>query len=456
MRRFAPRRSVAILAATATLLAGCALPPTEAPIVSSGGQPLATAHRFSLLHSFTGPPDGGWPTIGRLVFDKAGNLYGATNLGGSGDCRLRGRRAGCGTIFELRPRRHGGWTERIIYSFKSLADGAAPYSTLTLDSAGDIYGVTISGGNRGCLTSLEYHGCGTVFELVPHRGAWKKHLLHAFSGGSDGGHPSGGLILDEGMLYGIARCGGGSYSCYGSGAGAGVFFGLARSGTHWTESVLCIFNQETGGYPAGDLTAQGRNTIFGTTAASIYEMSRSSPSVQWRETTLYLFPEGDQSTGRSPTGGLALDGSGNLYGVTAQGGDYSTCSQGCGVIFELSGSSGSSWSETVLHTFSGGSDGASSSAGVAMNAAGTLFGTTLNGGDLNCNGGVGCGVVFSLTPRGTASTEHVIHTFENGATDGAFPRSAVVLGSNGRTYGSTWYGGPGSSFGNGTVYEITR
>ena len=74
-------------------------------------------------------------------------------------------RAGCGTIFELSPRLHGGWTERIIYSFKSLADGAAPYSTLTLDSAGDIYGVTISGGNRGCLTSSYYRGCGTVFEF---------------------------------------------------------------------------------------------------------------------------------------------------------------------------------------------------------------------------------------------------------------------------------------------------
>lgn len=437
-------------------MAGCALPTSLTAIASNGGDPLAAAHRFSVLHFFTGPQDGSWPNLGRLVLDRAGNLYGATILGGSGNCKFRKMRAGCGTIFELSPRRHGGWTEQIIYSFKSLADGAAPYSTLTLDSVGDIYGVTISGGNRGCLTSSYYRGCGTVFELVPHQGLWKKNLLHVFSGGADGGHPSGGLILNEGTLYGIARCGGGAYSCYALGSGAGVFFALARSGAHWTESSLCVFDQKTGGYPAGDLTAKDSNTIFGTTAASVYKMSRSSHSNQWHETTLYLFPGGDRSTGWSPTGGLALDRSGNLYGATSEGGDFSKCSQGCGVIFELSQSSGSSWSEAVLHTFSGGSDGATSTAGIAIEADDELFGTTTNGGDLNCNNGGGCGVVFSLKRRKSAWTEQVLHAFEDGATDGALPLSAVTLDSSGRLYGSTEYGGPGSGFRNGTVFRITQ
>jgi hypothetical protein len=91
-----------------------------------------------------------------------------------------------------------------------------------------------------------------------------------------------------------------------------------------------------------------------------------------------------------------------------------------------------------------------------MDATGTLFGTTRNGGDLSCNGVLGCGVVFSLTPRGTASTEDVLHTFEGGTTDGAFPQSAVILDSHNWIYGSTWFGGPGSSFGNGTVFRIER
>src|SRR5580658_3022070 len=77
-------RSVAIVAVTATLLAGCALPATLTHIASSGDEPLAAVHRFSVLHYFTGPPDGSWPNVGRLVFDNAGNLYGATNIGGSG------------------------------------------------------------------------------------------------------------------------------------------------------------------------------------------------------------------------------------------------------------------------------------------------------------------------------------------------------------------------------------
>ena len=445
-----------IVAATAALAAGCALPPSATPIASSGGESLAVAHRFSVLHFFTGPRDGSWPNLGRLVFDKAGNLYGATILGGSGNCKFRKMRAGCGTIFELSPRPRGGWTERIIYSFKSLADGAAPYSTLTLDSAGDVYGVTISGGNRGCLISSDYRGCGTVFELVPNHGAWKKHLLHVFGGGPDGGHPSGGLILNEGTLYGTTRCGGGAYSCYALGSGAGIFFALAPSGSHWTESSLCVFDAKTGGYPGGDLTAKDRDTIFGTTAASVYAMSRSSRSAQWHETTLYLFPGGDRSTGWSPTGGLAVDRSGNLYGVTSEGGDFSKCSQGCGVVFELSRTSGSYWSEAVLHTFSGGSDGATSTAGIAIDADDELFGTTINGGDLNCNNGAGCGVVFRLTRRETAWTEQVLHAFEDGPTDGAFPLSAVTLDSSGRLYGSTEFGGPGSSFGNGTVFRITQ
>jgi hypothetical protein len=188
-------------------------------------------------------------------------------------------------------------------------------------------------------------------------------------------------------------------------------------------------------------------------------MSRSSPSASWIETTLYVFSGSDSAKGYGPEGGLAVDAAGNLYGTTGSGGDSgfnSECSQGCGVIFELSQSPSSSWSETVLHAFSGGSDGATSVAGLAIDAAGNLFGTTRNGGDPRCNGGFGCGVVFRLTPRGTASREEVLHTFEDGASDGALPLSAVVLDSRGRIYGSTWFGGPGSSFGDGTVFEITR
>jgi hypothetical protein len=147
MSCFLDRRSVIIASVSATLLTSCALlPALNIPTSESAGRQPVAARRESVVHFFTGPPDGGWPDVGRLVFDKAGNLYGATYIGGSGNWKFRRATHGCGTIFELSPRRHGGWTERVIYSFKTLADGAAPYSTLTLDSMGHIYGVTMGGG----------------------------------------------------------------------------------------------------------------------------------------------------------------------------------------------------------------------------------------------------------------------------------------------------------------------
>lgn len=103
MRCLGENLSLTIVAATAALVAGCALPTSLTAIASDGGDPLAAAHRLAVLHFFTGPQDGSWPNIGRLAFDRAGNLYGATILGGSGNCKFRKMRAGFGTIFELEP-----------------------------------------------------------------------------------------------------------------------------------------------------------------------------------------------------------------------------------------------------------------------------------------------------------------------------------------------------------------
>ncbi|HLY01131.1 MAG TPA: choice-of-anchor tandem repeat GloVer-containing protein [Candidatus Cybelea sp.] len=454
----APCRS-ALAVVTAALLAGCTF--SGAPSLPKGQSSTqarrVAGHGYSVAHFFTGRPDGAWPTVGRLVSDKAGNLYGATNIGGTGNCKVRKMRVGCGTIFDLSPS-GTGWTERVLYSFKNLADGAAPYGTVTLDSSGDIYGVTMSGGNDGCLQFFEFRGCGTAFELVRHGKNWKKRLLHTFSGGADGGHPRGNLILDEGTLYGTAHCGGG-YSCYGSESGAGAFFALRRSGMEWNFSTLFAFGVKAGGYPTGDLTPRGRNTIYGTNGAGVYAMSRSSRSGSWHETTVYFFPEETLKLGSSPTGGLVFDAAGNIYGTTSFGGGYYApeCSQGCGVVYELSPSASGSWSETVLHAFTGGSDGGVPAAGLAIDADGSVFGTTENGGDTQCNGDFGCGVVFSVVPHGTASTERVLHTFEKDANDGGYPLSAVTIGARNRMYGTTWFGGPGGSgYGNGTVYEIAR
>src|SRR5579862_125040 len=139
-----------------------------------------------------------------------------------------------------------------------------------------------------------------------------------------------------------------------------------------------------------------------------------------------------------------------LYGTTYGGGILNCGAAGCGVVFELTPSSSGPWTETLLHEFSGAADGALPDAGLAIDPHGRLYGTTTNGGELSCNNGGGCGVVFTLMPEGASSTETILHTFEDDASDGGMPQSAITLDRTGNVYGSTEYGGPGSNLGKGT------
>ena len=110
----------------------------------------------------------------------------------------------------------------------------------------------------------------------------------------------------------------------------------------------------------------------------------------------------------------------------------------------------------MLHAFSGGSDGSLPDAGLAIDSSGRLYGTTTNGGDVRCNNGGGCGVAFMLIPHGSGSTEQVLHTFEDDATDGGMPLSAVTLDKAGHIYGTTEFGGPGPNLGKGTAFELGK
>ena len=284
-------------AVTLLALAGCtATSHLALPNPANVAVTARDAARESIVHFFSGRPDGAWPNTGRLVADRAGNLYGATIMGGLGSCRFRGEARGCGVVFELVRGKRGRWSERVLYSFKSLDDGAVPRSTLTIDQSGNIYGVTIAGGNHGCAPRIwNQRGCGTVFELARGQSKWKKRTIYVFSGDAGGGHPTSSLVLDSsGNVYGTTLCGG-AESCNGVGAGAGVFFMLQQNGSGaWRENLLHIFGQTRGdgAYPGGDLTRKGTQTIYGVTAASVYEMTRTRKS-QWRETTLFLFNPND-------------------------------------------------------------------------------------------------------------------------------------------------------------------
>jgi len=145
---------------------------------------------------------------GGVLFDKSGNLYGTTKLGGSGACDDQSSYAfpSCGTVFRLSPTTSGVWTLTALYSFTGGSDGGYPEGGLTADSKGNLYGIAPKGGGQGTCTFITGvgPGCGTVFELMPpvtSGGAWTEITLHAFSG-SDGATPNAGLILKNGVLYG--------------------------------------------------------------------------------------------------------------------------------------------------------------------------------------------------------------------------------------------------------------
>jgi uncharacterized repeat protein (TIGR03803 family) len=194
--------------------------------------------------------------------------------------------------------------------------------------------------------------------------------------------------------------------------------------------------------------------LYGTTSAggtygygTVYELT---PKVGggWAETILHSFND-DGSDGFSPFhASLILDGLGNLYGTTYFGGTY-----GRGTVFELTPATGGIWTETVPHSFSftwgeGGGDGIYPEAGLTLDSAGNLYGTTLKGGAHYPNEE---GTVFELTPEaGGGWVEHILHSF--GGVDGWNPAAALIFDSEGNLYGTTLSFGRD---GGGTVFELT-
>src|SRR5258708_10874164 len=185
---------------------------------------LSFAVNEDILHSFKGGTDGAGPW-GSLTFDRAGHLYGATGSGGTGTGIECGGR-GCGTIFRLQ-KVSNSWTESVIYNFAGDPDGSLPNGDLVIDSQGNIYGTTYTGGAN------DY---GAVFELKRSSTGWTESVLHSFASGTDGVWPMAGLVLDsDGNLYGTASGGGD-----GGGLG-GIVFQLIRSSSGWTYKMLHVF-----------------------------------------------------------------------------------------------------------------------------------------------------------------------------------------------------------------------
>ncbi len=298
-----------------------------------------------VFYSFQGGTTDGADPAGGVVFDKAGNLYGATTGGGPASCAPIGNE--CGLVYQLSlPAKKGGaWTETIIYQFqgKGSNDASAPTGGVILDAARNVYGTTAYGGTGSCVLLGVLAGCGTVFELSP--------------------------PLQEGVA--------------------------------WTETILYNFQSGNDGY----------------------------------------FPWGD----------LTFDEKGNLYGSTQFGGGKgNTCNvyyEYCGTVFKLSPpkQKGGAWTEQVLHSFAGGTDGANPNGGLIVDKRGVIYGSTQTGGNQGCarkDTSVGCGTLFQLRPpakKGGAWTAELMHTFIGG-NDGAMPNGELIVDKQGAVYGTGYKG----------------
>ncbi len=326
------------------------------------------------MHSFLATSDDGGSPGGGFVEDAAGNLYGTTIEGGAGNS---------GTVYRLT--RKG--RETILWNFKGGTDGAGTYGDLVWDKQGNLYGTTIGGGQAQNCT-----GCGTVFRLAADG---TETVLHAFNNyPNDGAGPIAALIRDrQGNLYGTTYYGGnkscGQYAC-------GTVFKIASDGTETMLYAFCASaNCADGAAPGGALIRDKEGNLYGTTTAGGSGTACGDEDYQGCGTVFKLTPSGKgtvllsfngSTQGAYPYSNLIPDNKGNLYGTANLGGAYNQ-----GTVFKLSAKG----RETVLHSFTGGTDGAQPLAGL-IEGGGYLYGTATEGGDSACYFGHGCGTVFRL------------------------------------------------------------
>ena len=239
----------------------------------------------------------------------------------------------------------------------------------------------------GTTTQGGEFGKGVVFELTPSNGAWTESVIYNFGGSADGGTPEAGVIFDSaGNLYGTTM-NGGQYQ-------GGTVFELSPSGSGWTKTVLHSFQSSEGMSPLGGLIFDASGNLYGTTyaggiggyAGSVFELSPSNGG--WAFSVLHLF-DFSEGEGAGPVAGVTLDAAGNLYGTTVGGGSFRD-----GTVYKLVYGSGD-WTYQTVHDFYS-TTGDSPFSVVTFDSAGNMYGTADSGGHGDCN--TGCGVVWKITP----------------------------------------------------------
>ena len=369
----------------------------------------------------------GYQPFSHITMDRAGNLYGTTS-----------EYTGPGTVFEMK-KSQSGWVLHTLLTFDNF-NGGVPQGGVTFAPNGTLYGTTSEYGNGGIGCGDE--GCGVVFNLRPGRTVcrstlcpWVPTVLHNFTGGSDGGVPNYvDLAYDAaGNIYGTATQGGanGYY---------GVVFEMTHSGGSWVENVLYSFDGTDGWSPESGVVFDSTGALYGTTIyggssnyGNVYSLTPSGTG--WTFANIYPFSNG--IAGDNPVGPVMFDPAGNLYGTTLAGG-----TAGGGTVFQLV-RSGGSWNLGMVYAFSGHNGPFGN---LAMDTAGNLYGATFG------EGAFGYGSIFTLTPGNGSWTYTDLHDFSGGA-DGGNPTGGVALDANGNLYGTASVGG---TCGNcGVVWEIT-
>lgn len=330
---------------------------------------------FHMLHAFGNGVDGSFPWAG-VTIGPDGSLFGTTYTGGTTQN---------GVIYNLRPpatfcgSASCAWRESILYNFTRGSDGGDAQGGVVFDSHGNMFGSNVNGGSGNV---------GVVYEMTRSGSGWNYQVIYPFSNGQDGGNP-GPLILDSaGNLYGPAAVGG-LPGC--EGFGCGTIFKLSWSGTGWTEQTLYSFHDSADGSdPQGGVIMDASGNVYGTTccgtgtAGTVFELSPAGGT--WAFNLLYSY----NGSGLGPQGNLVRDTAGNLYGASVFNGRFNE-----GVVFKLTPTTGG-WIYTPIHDFTGGADGEWPEGGLAVDTNGNIFGTTYQGGLQNCSDG--CGVVYEITP----------------------------------------------------------
>jgi hypothetical protein len=366
---------------------------------------------------------------------STGTLFGAAAGGTNGN----------GVIYAMSPPTvaHNKWVYSVIYDIPA---GYTWNGYLTA-SGGHLYVTSFQGG-AGCASP----GCGEVFSLTPPTsgsGEWTPTILHSLNGGSDGLNVNGALAIDSnGVLYGAARSGG--TGCVKLG-GCGTVFTLTppkTTGQSWSFSVIYNFAGGKAGQNPGGVVLDKSGNLYGISEfdgsaqkSLFFKLAPPSGQGQWTETALYRYAAG--SSDCYPAGGIALDSKGAIYDALNGTCDYA---------FQLtpSASDPSVWTKTEMHAFSStiSSNGIGVTAPLTVDSSGNLYGTTMRGG-------IGAGVAYELEPRAGSTTKwnfKILYTLQGDAS-GYGPNGGLTFDSSGAIYGTTQEGG--NSENEGVVFRLS-